>query len=255
MAYLRVRRLGLLFATAALGVAAGAVAAPAPAPISAPSPPSAPAALVATPGPAPEVRELRRIVIDRERRRLWLLQGADTLLAAPVAVGSGDTLSFGSRSWRFATPKGVRVVRAKEADPVWIPPLWHFVERAREAGNPLVELEGRKAYEFPDGSQVLVRDGVVGHLLASGAFIPVEPGNQVVINGILFVPPVGSENRRVRGELGAFKLDLGDGYLIHGTPHRDSIGKAATHGCIRVGDEALEFLFRHVPVGTKVHIV
>ena len=82
----------------------------------------------------------------------------------------------------------------------------------------------------------------MGHLLANGAWIPWEPGQEVVINGILFVPPLGTENRRVRGELGAFKLDMGDGYLLHGTPHKDSIGTAVTHGCIRVPDEALRTL-------------
>jgi lipoprotein-anchoring transpeptidase ErfK/SrfK len=25
-----------------------------------------------------------------------------------------------------------------------------------------------------------------------------------------------------------------------------------THGCVRVGDDDLEYLYRHVPVGTKV---
>ena len=83
---------------------------------------------------------------------------------------------------------------------------------------------------------------------------PWEPGQEVVINGILFVPPLGTENRRVRGELGAYKLDLGDGYLLHGTPDQGSIGLAVTHGCIRVPDEALRTLFERVPVGARVLI-
>ena len=201
-----------------------------------------------------EVRAPHRIVIVRGLRMLLLLEDADTLLKTPIAVGSGDTLRYGDRAWRFTTPAGTRTVLAKEADPVWVPPLWHFVERASENGFPLVELKPGADYIFPDGSRVVVRDGFAGHLLTSGAFIPTEPGNEVVINGILFVPPIGTESRRVRGELGAYKLDLGDGYLIHGTPHKDSIGPASTHGCIRVDDAALEFLFHNVPVGTEVRI-
>ena len=252
---------GLLIAGLTLSVLAGSAAlnaSPEPAlriEVAVPAPPtdtSSPLVLVRK--GAGESERSPRIVIARERRMLWLIAGADTLLATRVAVGSADTLSYGKHSWRFVTPAGVRAVRTKEANPVWVPPLWHFVERAREAKRPLVELRSGGAYAFPDGSRVIVRQGRVGHLLASGAFIPSELGDEVIINGILFVPPLGSENRRVSGELGAYKLDLGDGYLIHGTPHKDSLGKAATHGCIRVGDDALEYLFQNVAVGTPVHI-
>lgn len=194
------------------------------------------------------------VVVSVAERMLWLVEGADTVLATPVAVGSGDTLSHQRRRWTFRTPPGERRVLRKEADPVWVPPLWHFVERARAAGRPLIELQAGRPHRFPDGSSVRVRSNVVGHLLANGAWIPWEPGQEVVINGILFVPPLGTENRRVRGELGEFKLDLGDGYLLHGTPHKDSIGTAATHGCIRIPDEALRTIWERVPVGTRVLI-
>ena len=39
-----------------------------------------------------------------------------------------------------------------------------------------------------------------------------------------------------------------------GTPYKKSIGMAATHGCIRLNDEDIEWLYDHVPVGTKVYI-
>lgn len=196
----------------------------------------------------------RRVVVSLAQRRLWLINGRDTLRTATVAVGRGDTLSHGSVRWKFDTPRGVRRVIGKERNPVWVPPLWHFVRNARETGRTLVELTPGRPYRFPDGSQVRVRNGVVGHLLANGAWFPFEPGQEVVVNGRLFVPPFGTANRRVVGELGAFKLDTGDGYLIHGTPHKDSLGRAATHGCIRVGDADLAYLFRNVPVGTSVYI-
>lgn len=204
--------------------------------------------------PAGAQRTAPVVVVSVAERMLWLVEGRDTLLSTPVAVGSGDTLTHAGRRWTFRTPQGERRVLRKEADPVWVPPLWHFVERARETGRPLVELRAGRPHRFPDGSRVEVRSGVVGHHLANGAWIPWEPGQEVVINGILFVPPLGTENRRVRGELGAYKLDLGDGYLLHGTPHKDSIGSAVTHGCIRVPDEALRTLYERVPVGARVLI-
>lgn len=211
-------------------------------------------AMGAAPAPAAAQGTAPVVVVSVDQRMLWLVDGADTVLATPVAVGSGDTLSYGGRRWRFRTPRGERRVLRKEADPVWVPPLWHFVERARAAGRPLVELRADRPHRFADGSRVEVRGRVVGHRLANGAWIPWEPGREIVIHGILFVPPLGTENRRVRGELGAYKLDLGDGYLLHGTPHKDSFGTAATHGCIRVPDDALRTLWARVPVGARVVI-
>lgn len=211
--------------------------------------------LAASPTPAGAQQEgAPVVVVSVAERMLWLVEDGDTVLATPVAVGSGDTLSHQRRRWTFRTPRGERRVLRKEADPVWVPPLWHFVERARATDRPLVELRADRPHRFPDGSSVRVRENVVGHLLANGAWIPWEPGQEVVINGILFVPPLGTENRRVRGELGAYKLDLGDGYLLHGTPHKDSFGNAVTHGCIRVPDEALRTLYERVPVGARVLI-
>jgi L,D-transpeptidase ErfK/SrfK len=77
---------------------------------------------------------------------------------------------------------------------------------------------------------------------------------EIIVDRTLYVPPVDTQNRRVPGELGAFALALGGGYLLHGTPHKDSIGQAATHGCIRLGDDAIAYLYRNVAVGTPVYI-
>ena len=42
--------------------------------------------------------------------------------------------------------------------------------------------------------------------------------------------------------------------MLHGTPDQNSIGLAATHGCVRLRDEDIEWLYENVPVGTKVYI-
>lgn len=44
------------------------------------------------------------------------------------------------------------------------------------------------------------------------------------------------------------------GYGIHGTNHPKSIGKAASHGCIRMAKSDLEELFQLVHVGDSVEI-
>jgi L,D-transpeptidase ErfK/SrfK len=68
------------------------------------------------------------------------------------------------------------------------------------------------------------------------------------------IPPPDSPKRLVKGELGKYALDLGEGILIHGTEDADSIGKRASHGCIRLPAAALDKVYHSVKVGTDVYI-
>lgn len=54
--------------------------------------------------------------------------------------------------------------------------------------------------------------------------------------------------------LGNYGLYFGDGYLIHGTLYQRLLGRSVTHGCIRLGDQDLEALFRAAPIGTPIYI-
>jgi L,D-transpeptidase YbiS len=67
-----------------------------------------------------------------------------------------------------------------------------------------------------------------------------------------FEPPASWSERRDHLSLGDYSLNLGDGYLIHGTLFQTLLGRAITHGCIRLGDEDLEYLYRNVPTGAQV---
>lgn len=196
----------------------------------------------------------RRIVVSVADRRLWWMNGRDTLFAAPIAVGTGETLRHRGRAWRFETPRGVRRVIRKEANPVWTPPDWHYVELARDSGWSLVRLDPGPGVMLTDSTRLVVRGDRVGRVLRDGTFDPVPADEEVIFGLTLYVPPIGTANRRIAGELGPYKLELGDGYMLHGTPHQDSIGQAATHGCIRLSDEAITHLYRNVPVGTSVYI-
>ena len=73
-------------------------------------------------------------------------------------------------------------------------------------------------------------------------------------DGTLFIPPFGTEERRVAGTLGEFRLLLANGVGLHGTDAPDSIGKGVTHGCIRLRDEAIAWLYANIPIGTRVVI-
>ena len=73
------------------------------------------------------------VLISIAARQLWVVDtNGDTLLSARAAVGSGRTLRGPDRSWTFQTPRGVTVVTAKEENPVWVPPDWHYLEVAKK---------------------------------------------------------------------------------------------------------------------------
>jgi L,D-transpeptidase YbiS len=81
----------------------------------------------------------------------------------------------------------------------------------------------------------------------------VKPDWAFVETGEL-VPPPEDPKRKVEGELGAYVLNLGNGYLIHGTKTEQLLGRPASHGCVRLGADNLKLLYEAVPVGTPVYI-
>jgi hypothetical protein len=82
------------------------------------------------------------------------------------------------------------------------------------------------------------------------AYLPTD--GEAIFDSTLFIPP-GTLNRRIEGEPGRHMLDTGMASL-HGTPHKTSIGTAATHGCIRLRDDDIAWLYDMIPVGTRVYI-
>ena len=66
--------------------------------------------------------------------------------------------------------------------------------------------------------------------------------------------PKNAGERVVGGELGDYALGFGSGYFLHGTLYTRLLGRNVTHGCVRIGDEDLKFLFKSSPVGTKIYI-
>lgn len=202
---------------------------------------------------AAERSSAMRVVVSIGARRLWVVAGPDTLLDAPVAVGMGRTLKYGGRRWTFATPLGVRTVLAKRSTPFWRPPDWAYAEVAREHGLKLGTIRPDRPVMLSDGRQLVVRDSLVGVMMPDG-FAPLPVEEHIVFEETLYVPPIGTRNRLIEGELGVYQLDLGEGYLLHGTPHEESIGWATTHGCVRLRGNDIEWLFANIPVGTTVYL-
>ena len=74
------------------------------------------------------------IVIDTQTNRLQLRRGKDVVHEAVCATGSGRILKGKKRwhQWRFYTPKGRFSILRKEEDPLWIRPVWDFIENGEE---------------------------------------------------------------------------------------------------------------------------
>ncbi len=67
-------------------------------------------------------------------------------------------------------------------------------------------------------------------------------------------PPPDHPSRFERGVLGDYALDIGNGYLIHGTLYQRLMGKSVTHGCVRLKDDDLEMVYNTLRIGSKVYI-
>ena len=114
---------------------------------------------------------------------------------------------------------------------------------------------------IPHRKLALIEDGKVAKVypVAVGAHLSPSPTGSFAVETRLMKPtyyhpgkviPAGPGN-----PLGTRWIGLSTkGYGIHGTNLENSIGKAASHGCIRMHRKDLEELFANVQVGDQVEI-
>lgn len=191
----------------------------------------------------------RRIVVSIYDRKLWLINGQDTLLEAAAGVGMGVVRGpRGIGSYDFSTPRGRRSVLAKEENPLWNPPDWHYWGQA-EVVRPFPA----GGISLGDSGRVVRRGDKVG-IVRGGEFEAIPAERPLMFNGVLYIPPFGTVNRKIPEVLGKFKLDTGDGILIHGTNDPLAVGFWGTHGCVRLFDDDIQLVFENAPVGTPVYI-
>ena len=197
------------------------------------------------------------IVVSMADHRIWYKQGKEVMFEAPVATGSGKELVGGSGgNWRFETPRGRLVVKGKDENPAWVPPDWHYVEMANKKGLGIVHLDHGEAIRSGD-AVITTQGGEVVKRYSNGSTVSLGTGvegKEIVANGNIVVPPYGTSARRYLGVMGTRRLELGDGYGIHGTDHPETIGQSVSHGCVRMRNEDIERLYPMVPVGTPVYI-
>ncbi|GAC1436116.1 MAG: hypothetical protein NVSMB68_08240 [Thermoanaerobaculia bacterium] len=124
----------------------------------------------------------------------------------------------------------------------------HLVDRSPVAtGSEKVLRKGGKTFLFhtPRGRMKVLRK-IEDPIWTKPDWAFLEDGQPV--------PPLDSPKRQVKGHLGKYALDLGDGIMIHGTEDVGSFGKRASHGCIRVPGDMLESVYNAAKVGTPVYI-
>lgn len=109
---------------------------------------------------------------------------------------------------------------------------------------------------------VLVEDGKVVKMYPVGVgkhSTPSPSGSFHIASHV--VNPSYSHDGKVVGPgpsnpVGTRWMGLGfKGYGIHGTNHPESIGRAASHGCIRMRNHDVEELFELVRVGDQVELI
>lgn len=197
------------------------------------------------------------IIVSLAENRLWVRDGGEDIFTTRVASGSGRTLIGSGRNqrYKFDTPRGKLTVRSKETAPAWVPPDWHFVEKAGKRGLGLLRMQRGTVIPVSDGV-ITTRGSDVVKKLRDGTTIPLTAtdGRELIVGGRMLIPPGGTNARRYKEILGTHRLNLGDGYALHGTNAPTTIGRSVSHGCVRLRNEDIETLYKMIPVGTSVYI-
>lgn len=216
------------------------------------------------------------ILVSTAENRLCVRRGGQTVFAAVVSTGKGTKLTIGGRKMTFDTPTGRFRIQSKEENPVWVPPEWHYVEEARKKKLDLVRAKPGDVIDAETGQPVAEGGSDLWSLLGEGERRPrrvlkvqkdsivevgqdgtqkeVEPREFIRAGRALVVPPLGFKQRRIEKTLGRYRLNLGDGYALHGTQAVSQLGRSVSHGCVRLADEDLEKLFQMSHVGDEVII-
>ncbi len=214
------------------------------------------------------------IIVSTAENKLYVRQNGKTVFEALCSTGKGTTLAMDGKTLVFDTPIGKLKVVSKEENPVWVPPDWHYVEEARKNGMRVVRLNRGQTLDASTGDAARSRDsGIWSWFGGSGGSSRVmkvrgdtvvvdeggyerelPPGKVIVAGGAIVIPPVDTKQRRHEGVLGRYRLNLGDGYAIHGTQETSKLGQSVSHGCVRLGDEDIARLHAMANVGDAVLI-
>jgi lipoprotein-anchoring transpeptidase ErfK/SrfK len=218
------------------------------------------------------------ILVSTAENKLYVRRNGQTVFEAVCSTGKGTTLAVDGKTIVFDTPIGKLHIISKDENPQWVPPDWHYVEEARKNGMRVVRLDpgqsidsrtGQPASAKPDhgvwswlnggssrssNNPVLKVRGDTVVEVSNGVERELEPGKTIVAGDAIIVPPVNTKQRHYDKVLGKFRLEMGNGYGIHGTDEPDKLGQSVSHGCVRLGDADIEKLYSIANVGDTVII-
>lgn len=184
------------------------------------------------------------ITVSTEENKVYARQNGQLVFEAICSTGKNETLQAGGQTMVFRTPIGRFRILSKEENPMWVPPDWHYIEQARENGLEVVHLQ--RGQHLGDLS-------VQGNDVVSNGY-PLEPGQLIVRGGAVVIPPVGTRQRQFPDVLGTHRLNLGDGYALHGTQAVSQLGRSVSHGCVRLNNADIAHLYEMANVGDEVII-
>lgn len=218
------------------------------------------------------------ILVSTAENKVYVRRDRRVVFEAVCSTGKGTTLIDKGRTMVFSTPIGKFRIVSKEESPVWVPPDWHYVEEARKNGLQVVRLNRGDSIDADTGTaaapprETSVLDWLSGEKPASqpgpvlkvrgdtvveirnGVERELPPGTMILAGKSVVIPPVDVKQRRFEKVLGAYRLNLGDGYALHGTQQTAQLGRSVSHGCIRLGDADIAALYAIAEVGDEVVI-
>jgi lipoprotein-anchoring transpeptidase ErfK/SrfK len=217
------------------------------------------------------------ILVSTAENRVYVRRNGQVVFTAVCSTGKGTTMAIDGHTKVFDTPIGKFHIKSKDENPLWVPPDWHYVEQARKSGMRVVHLlpgqsidasTGEPARENHDSgvwswldggntnasSRVIRLRGNTVVQVENGVEEELPPGKMIVAGGAVIIPPIETPQRHFDKVLGKYRLNLGDGYALHGTQELDQLGQSVSHGCVRLGDADIEALYQMANVGDEVVI-
>lgn len=184
------------------------------------------------------------ITVSTAENKVYAHRNGQLVFEGKASTGKNTTLTEGGRTMVFRTPIGRFRILSKEENPTWVPPDWHFIEEARKEGLRVVRLDyGQNIGGLYVEGKNVYRNGV-----------PLPEGELIVSGGAVVIPPVGTRQRAYPQVLGTHRLNLGDGYALHGTQQVSQLGRSVSHGCVRLHNDDIARLYEMAKVGDQVII-
>ncbi|MEW6558164.1 MAG: L,D-transpeptidase [Elusimicrobiota bacterium] len=115
--------------------------------------------------------------------------------------------------------------------------ILHIVKCSVGKGGILTDKKTKRKWEFSTPKGIfIIKSKVENPIWFKPDWAFVEEKKEI--------PLPGAPERKVKGELGKYAMDLGFGYKIHGTLKEEFLGRAVSHGCVRLGADDLEYIYK-----------